>query len=85
MAVFQYPQHWARILGNDIKMVHMKDWKGNALSGGWPGLLEGGINFKSIMTELRRAGYRGPLISEVDVASAGIEKTAEAIRKIIAM
>lgn len=85
MAVFQYPQHWARILGKYVKMVHMKDWEGNALNGGWPGLLEGSLDFKRIMSELRRAGYDGPLISEVDVASASIEKTAEAIRKIITM
>jgi len=33
MAVFQYPHHWVRILGNHIKMVHMKEWKGNATNG----------------------------------------------------
>nr|WP_277935035.1 sugar phosphate isomerase/epimerase family protein [Parablautia intestinalis] len=54
MAAFQYPQHWARILGSDIKMVHMKDWKGNALSGGWPGLY-----YSNVKDQYRRGLYPG--------------------------
>jgi len=85
MAVFQYPQHWVRILGKHIKMVHMKDWKGNALNGSWPALLEGNVNFPVVMRELVSAGYNGPLISEVPAGDAPIEVTAESIRKIIKM
>lgn len=85
MAVFQYPQHWVRILGPYIKMVHMKDWKGNALNGGWPALLEGNLNFSVIMKELAASGYNGPLISEVPASLAPISTTAESIRKIIKM
>lgn len=54
MAAFQYPQHWARILGSDIKMVHMKDWKGNVLSGGWPGLY-----YSNVKDQYRRGLYPG--------------------------
>ena len=85
MAVFQFPQHWARILGAHIKMVHMKDWKGNALNGSWPALLEGDVDYAAINCELRAAGYDGPMISEVGAGDAAWDETARAIRKIISM
>jgi L-ribulose-5-phosphate 3-epimerase len=85
MAVFQYPQHWLRIVGRHTKLVHFKDWKGNALSGGWTGLLEGAVDFAALMAELRLLGYDGPLTSEVEPELASLEKTAEAIRKIMKM
>ena len=66
-------------------MVHMKDWKGNALNGGWPALLEGKVDFPKVMHELVACGYDGPLISEVSTNDAPIAVTAESIRKIIGM
>ena len=85
MAVFQYPQHWARILAKHIRMVHMKDWKGNALNGGWPALLQGEVDYAAVNVELRAAGYDGPMISEVPASDAPLDETAVAIRKIISM
>jgi hexulose-6-phosphate isomerase len=85
MAVFQYPHHWVRALGAHTKMVHLKDWQGRALKGGWTPLLEGEVDFAAVMRELRATGYDGPLISEVSPSLASLEATAEAARKIIAM
>ena len=85
MAVFQYPHHWIRILGKHFKMMHLKEWKGNALDGDWPALLTGDINWVKIMAELRNIGYNGPLISEVDPALASLSETSDAIDKIISM
>ncbi|MCE9592204.1 MAG: sugar phosphate isomerase/epimerase [Planctomycetes bacterium] len=85
MAVFQYPEHWLRILGKLTRKVHFKDWKGNALSGGWTGLLEGAVDFPALMRELRAIGYDGPLVSEVETNLAPLDKTAAAIRKIMTM
>jgi len=85
MAVFQYPQHWIRILARHIKMVHLKDWKGAALRGGWTALLEGEVDYPAVKRELLAAGYHGPLISEVDTTLASLEQTAQAIGKIIQM
>lgn len=85
MAVFQFPQHWARIVGKHIKMVHMKDWKGNALNGGWPALLKGNVDYSSVNKELRAVGYNGPMISEVDLKEASLAEAATAIRKIMTM
>jgi len=85
MAVFHFPQHWVRITGKHLKMMHLKDWKGNALNGGWTPLLEGAVDFAAVNKELRAIGYDGPMISEVSPQQASIEDTAKAIRKIIAM
>ena len=85
MAVYQFPHHWVRIVGNKTFMVHLKDWKGGALNGGWTPLLEGEVDFAAMNHELRAIGYDGPMISEVEPALAPIDKTAKAIRTIIAM
>lgn len=85
MAVFQYPHHWARILGPYIKMVHLKDWQGGALNGGWPALLKGNVDFVKVVGELHSAGYDGPMISEVAIEEASLEETAKSIQKIIRM
>jgi L-ribulose-5-phosphate 3-epimerase len=85
MAVFQYPHHWVHVLGSLVKMMHAKDWKGNALNGTWTPLLEGAVDFPAVMKELSACGYNRPLISEVDAGMAPIAVTAEAIRKIIKM
>jgi len=87
MAVFNFPHHWARILGRRIMMTHMKDWTGGPLKGGWPALLKGSgrVDFPAILRELRAAGYDGPLISEVSPGDASLEETAQVIRKIIAL
>lgn len=85
MAVFQYPEHWVRALGHRVKRVHMKDWKGGALNGDWTPLLKGGVNFPVVMAELRRAGYDGPIVSEVPESLAPWAETAESMRKIAAM
>jgi hexulose-6-phosphate isomerase len=85
MAVFHFPHHWVRIVGPHLKMVHLKDWKGSALDGGWPPLLEGNVDYAAMNRELRALGYDGPMISEVPPSDAPIEVTAASIRKIIAM
>jgi hexulose-6-phosphate isomerase len=85
MAVYQFPHHWVRVCRRHIKMVHLKDWKGGALNGAWPALTEGEIDYAAMNAELRSAGYDGPMISEVPPQVASLEKTADAIRRIIAM
>lgn len=85
MAVFQYPHHWVRIVGQHLKMVHLKDWQGRALNGSWPALLKGEIDYVAMNRELRAIGYDGPMISEVPPDVASFVETAAAIRQIIAM
>lgn len=96
MAIYQYPHHWVRILGKYIKAMHMKDWvghvvdggwqkvkEGNVLDGQWTALLEGEIDFVKVMAELRRAGYDGVMINEVETNLSSIEDTAQLIKKIM--
>ena len=85
MAVFQFPHQWVRIVGQHLKMVHLKDWQGRALNGGWPALLEGEVDYAAMNRELRAINYDGPMISEVPPNVASFAATATAIRKIIQM
>ena len=85
MAVFQKPEHWVRALGHLVMHVHLKDWKGPARAGAWTPLLEGEIDFPAVMAELHRAGYAGPLVSEVARSLAPWPETARTMRKIAAM
>lgn len=85
MALLQYPHHWVRIVGKHIKMVHLKDWQGRALNGGWTPLLQGAVDYTAMNQELRALGYDGPMLSEVPPDLASFADTAAAIRKIIAM
>jgi hexulose-6-phosphate isomerase len=79
MVVFGYPEHWVRICGKHLMMVHFKDFKRMME---WKPLLEGDVNFPAVMAELRKIGYDGALLSEVDPNLASLPDTAAAIRKI---
>ena len=83
MVIFGFPQHWVRICGKHLMMVHFKDFKRNGSQ--WTGLLEGDVHFPAVMAELRKIGYDGALLSEVAPSIASLEDTATAIRKIMAM
>ena len=85
MAVYQFPHHWVRIVGDKTFMVHLKDWKGGPLNGEWTALTEGEVDFAAMNRELRAIGYDGPMISEVEPHLAPMDQTAEAIRRIIEM
>lgn len=82
MVIFGFPQHWVRICGKHLMMVHFKDFKRMME---WKPLLEGDVNFPAVMAELRKIGYDGPLLSEVDPGLASLPDTAAAIRRIMAM
>lgn len=82
MVIFGFPQHWIRICGRHLMMVHFKDFKRMME---WKPLLEGDVNFPAVMAELRKIGYDGAILSEVDPGLASLPDTAAAIRKIIAM
>lgn len=83
MAVFGYPEHWARICGRHLMAVHMKDFRRSDAA--WPALLDGDVDFVNVMSELRRLGFDGALVSEVDTGAATLEITAGTIRKIMDM
>ena len=83
--LFGHPDHWARVLGNRIARVHVKDFKVNVgnLSGFVP-LLEGDLDFASFMKELRATGYDGWITPEVSSINTPAEISAQ-LDKIFAM
>lgn len=83
--LFGHPDHWARVLGNRITKVHVKDFKvavGN-LSGFVP-LHEGDLDFAAFMKELRATGYDGWITPEVSPVNTPAEISAQ-LDKIFAM
>ncbi len=88
--LYGYPEHWAAILGEHTKKVHVKDFKRAVATGkGFCQLLDGDADYPAVMAELRRAGYDDYLTSEVSVGhmpkGQGIRDTAERIGRIMAM
>lgn len=63
---FGFPDHWVRILGDRIKKVHVKDFNtsiGNIT--GFTSLLNGNLNWKTLVASLHEVGYEGPLTCEL--------------------
>ena len=63
--------------------VHVKDFRREGYQ--WTPLLEGDVSFSAVMAELRKTGFDGALVSEVDLKLASLSETAESILKIAAM
>ena len=61
-----YPEQWIKILGKRIKKLHAKGFKnsvGNIT--GFVNLLEGDINWKKVMEEIKNIGYDDFLTAEL--------------------
>jgi L-ribulose-5-phosphate 3-epimerase len=83
MVIFGFPQHWVRSCARHLMKVHFKDFRRDGYL--WTPLLQGDVNFPAVMAELRKAGYDGALLSEVDPGTAPLDETARAIRQIMEM
>ena len=62
-----HPEQWIKILGKRIKKLHAKGFKtsvGNIT--GFVNLLEGDINWKNVMDEIRKIGYDDFITAELD-------------------
>ena len=61
-----YPEDWISILGNRIKKVHFKDYRKNAGAiGGFVDLLAGDVDFKAVMSALKKIGYDDYITAEM--------------------
>lgn len=64
-----YPEHWIRILGKNIKAVHVKNYSRGDACGGLHGfgddLLEGDVNYSEVKKALADTGYNGPITAEM--------------------
>jgi hexulose-6-phosphate isomerase len=65
---FSWAESWIEILGDRIKLVHIKDFKRNGginRGGAFVNLLEGDVNWKEAIPALRKTGFDGYLTAEV--------------------
>ena len=87
---YGYPQDWILTLGARIKRVHLKDYKLSAggVQGHFVPLLEGDVQWKEVMAELVKAGYRGYCSAELGPDPNDpqlLQKTSRAVDQILAM
>ena len=88
---FSWSEYWIEILGRRISHIHIKDFKRNSgpnSGGSWPNLLEGDVNYKKIVPELRKIGWDGYLTAEIGKPDGltfeeFYAKTVETEKKII--
>jgi hexulose-6-phosphate isomerase len=81
VVIFGYPEQWIKILGGRIKKVHFKDFKRSNYQ--FVPLMEGDVNWKVVMPELRNIGYDGFVISEVGGGDEVDRATSKAMDKIL--
>lgn len=92
-----YPEHWIEILGTRIKAVHFKNFTRSDVAGGLHGfgedILQGDVNFDSVLGALAAVNYDGPITAEMipfsrlpdlNIPDAALaEKTAAAMRQLL--
>ncbi len=64
---YQFPEHWARLLGNRTKNVHLKEFSKKSTDHSlecFRPLLDGTTNWPAVIEELDQAGYEGFLTFE---------------------
>lgn len=61
--VYGYPQNWIKILKDKIVKIHLKDFITSKFE--FTNILQGDVNWHSVMEELKRIKYNDYLIAEV--------------------
>jgi len=61
--LYGYPEQWIEILGPRIKKVHIKDFKLGTNQ--FVGLLQGDVDYPTVMEALRSIGYDGYITAEL--------------------
>jgi hexulose-6-phosphate isomerase len=86
---FGYPEDWILTLGPRIKRIHVKDYKlsTRAEQGRFVDLLEGDVDWKSVMAALVKVGYRGFMSPEIGRNNDPdqLRKVSAALDRILAM
>lgn len=70
---YGYPEDWILTLGHRIHRVHCKDYRlaARGTQGQFTPLLEGDVNWKSVLECLVKVGYKGALTVEAGPTSLG--------------
>jgi L-ribulose-5-phosphate 3-epimerase len=87
---YGYPEDWILTLGKRIRRIHFKDFKlGNRDEPArFVDLLEGDVNWKSVMAALVKTGYNGPISPEIGRnpnRTDQLKEVSAALDKILAM
>ena len=80
MVLYGYPEMWIRDLGNRITKVHVKDFRRRDYA--WVQLMDGDVDWRAVMSELRNIEFDGALVSEVGGDETTVRETVNRIRKI---
>ena len=65
MIPYGFPEQWIRILGSRVHAIHMKDFRASAgTMAGFVMLMEGDVNWPSVISALREIGYDRALTAE---------------------
>ncbi len=84
---FGYAEDWIHILGGRICSVHFKDFKRSVGTlEGFCDLLEGDVNFRAVMRELRAVGYDGPCVAEFfGLEEDALRRLSDAMDRILSL
>jgi len=85
--LYGYPEQWIRILGSRIKKIHFKDFKMDHQTRqySWPQLMEGAVDWPTVMREIRAIGYYDYVITEVCGDRAVYEETCRVMDAILTL
>lgn len=82
---YGYPQHWIKTLGKRITKIHVKGFKQEGLVLKWVQLLEGDIDWKACMDQLKAIGFDGYITAELGPDERGYKGIADDLDKILAL
>ena len=81
---YGYPQQWIRILGKRIARIHVKGFKRSVGTlAGFCELQDGDVPYPDILQALREIGYDSYLTGEIESAPGAVQRTYDALQKIL--
>lgn len=84
---FGFPDQWIRILGQRVKRIHVKDFRGSGPTGAFVPLLAGDVPWDRVMPALRAIGYDSYITAELPVfqrfPAEGVYQIARSIDALI--
>ena len=82
--LYGHPEHWIQMLNKRILAVHLKDFRVNVGNlDGFVDLLDGDVDYPSVMKEFRGIGYSGPFTAEIVPGKEGAVEKAVTSMKLI--
>lgn len=83
MMLYGYPEHWIHDLGENIRMVHFKDFKRRERQ--FVDLMDGDTDWPAVIQGLRDIQYKGPVIHEIAGDATKQHEMARRMRHIVSL